>query len=634
MKIQQRENTRLRKRARSVGKAAVLQIRGRKIRKKTGAGALLQLPDSRAASVWMQMPEAKKERLLNQARYGAVLSKKAAERQWGRDIQREAGMQDAMLKEEAAQYEQEGSQQRTGWLKDRITQPDSVEADAIQKPGRQSPQTQSTQVQRIQRQSRQGTVQYMALEGQDAAQATEPGTAAIEGPQPVYEGASQNRRLSRRVIRKILRGGGTAGRAIAGQRLQAGEQEEANRQQQKAVRQGTAPVRRAVRRIAGRIGRAIVSTVMAFSPAGILLPIFLILVLVIIGIFGSMQSGSAQATGLSQEVEGYRAAVREVAGQYGMSQYVELILAVMMQESGGQGTDPMQAAEGAYNTRYPHVPNGITDPAYSIACGVQELKNALTLAGVTGSTDMVNIRIALQGYNFGPGYIQWMQRKGYFEWSFGTACEFAAGTGWGQRADPDHPAGPWSYGDQYYPEHVLRYYTIKQGTGALPEGGLPIPVYNQNDYQEPYGRGTIAGYGCGPASFSMVVSYLRNEAISPADVVAWCGNSYYVPGQGTSWNFFGEAAAHYGIGPVTTTTSPEAVLRALQEGRPVISSQGPGLFTGGGHYIVLRGITAEGKILVNDPNDNTQKQYNTRPFDLYAEINSTCRQYWIFEPKR
>ena len=52
MKIQQRENTRLRKRARSVGKAAVLQIRGRKIRKKTGAGALPQLSDSRAASIW------------------------------------------------------------------------------------------------------------------------------------------------------------------------------------------------------------------------------------------------------------------------------------------------------------------------------------------------------------------------------------------------------------------------------------------------------------------------------------------------------------------------------------------------------------------------------------------------------
>lgn len=45
-----------------------------------------------------------------------------------------------------------------------------------------------------------------------------------------------------------------------------------------------------------------------------------------------------------------------------------------MQESGGRGLDPMQAAEGSFNTRYPHEPNGIKDPEYSIQCGVQELK--------------------------------------------------------------------------------------------------------------------------------------------------------------------------------------------------------------------------------------------------------------------
>ena len=60
-----------------------------------------------------------------------------------------------------------------------------------------------------------------------------------------------------------------------------------------------------------------------------------------------------------------------------MSDYVDLILAVMMQESSGQGTDPMQSSEGAYNTRYPQQPNGITDPSYSISCGIQELKYAL-----------------------------------------------------------------------------------------------------------------------------------------------------------------------------------------------------------------------------------------------------------------
>ena len=42
-----------------------------------------------------------------------------------------------------------------------------------------------------------------------------------------------------------------------------------------------------------------------------------------------------------------------------------------MQESGGRGLDPMQAAEGSFNTRYPHEPNGIKDPEYSIECGVQ-----------------------------------------------------------------------------------------------------------------------------------------------------------------------------------------------------------------------------------------------------------------------
>lgn len=38
----------------------------------------------------------------------------------------------------------------------------------------------------------------------------------------------------------------------------------------------------------------------------------------------------------------------------------------MMQESGGKGNDPMQASESGYNTKYPRVPNGITDPEYSI----------------------------------------------------------------------------------------------------------------------------------------------------------------------------------------------------------------------------------------------------------------------------
>ncbi len=64
--------------------------------------------------------------------------------------------------------------------------------------------------------------------------------------------------------------------------------------------------------------------------------------------------------------------------------YVDLILALMMQESSGQGTDVMQSSEGAYNTKYPQTPNGITDVDYSIACGIQELKYSMAKAEVTG----------------------------------------------------------------------------------------------------------------------------------------------------------------------------------------------------------------------------------------------------------
>ena len=128
---------------------------------------------------------------------------------------------------------------------------------------------------------------------------------------------------------------------------------------------------------------------------------------------------------------------------------VELIKAVMMQESGGRGLDPMQAAEGSFNTRYPHEPNGIQDPEYSIECGVQELKAALISAEVENPIDMEHIKLALQGYNFGNGYISWAKTN-YGGYSYANAVEFstmqAARLGWD------------SYGDTQYPAHVLLYY--------------------------------------------------------------------------------------------------------------------------------------------------------------------------------
>ena len=50
--------------------------------------------------------------------------------------------------------------------------------------------------------------------------------------------------------------------------------------------------------------------------------------------------------------------------EYDIEDYVSLLQAIMMQESGGKGNDPMQASESGYNTKFPRVPNGITEPEY------------------------------------------------------------------------------------------------------------------------------------------------------------------------------------------------------------------------------------------------------------------------------
>ena len=194
--------------------------------------------------------------------------------------------------------------------------------------------------------------------------------------------------------------------------------------------------------------KALISALIAGGWIAVVIILIVVLLGCAVSLFGG-GSGSNAYTPVSAEVEAYEPLIQKYAKQYGIPEYVELIKAVMMQESGGRGLDPMQAAEGSFNTRYPHEPNGIKDPEYSIQCGVQELKAALISAEVENPIDMEHIKLALQGYNFGNGYISWAKTN-YGGYSYANAVEFstmqAARLGWD------------SYGDTQYPAHVLRYY--------------------------------------------------------------------------------------------------------------------------------------------------------------------------------
>ena len=246
--------------------------------------------------------------------------------------------------------------------------------------------------------------------------------------------------------------------------------------------------------------KALISALIAGGWIAVVIILIVVLLGCAVSLFGG-GSGSNAYTPVSAEVEAYEPFIQKYAKQYGIPEYVELIKAVMMQESGGRGLDPMQAAEGSFNTRYPHEPNGIKDPEYSIECGVQELKAALISAEVENPIDMEHIKLALQGYNFGNGYISWAKTN-YGGYSYANAVEFstmqASRLGWD------------SYGDTQYPAHVLRYY--------------------------PYGRAFTSGGN--QAIVEVALTQLGNEGGQPywswygfdghvewcACFVSWCAN--------------------------------------------------------------------------------------------------------------
>ncbi|MEE0929990.1 MAG: C39 family peptidase [Acutalibacteraceae bacterium] len=142
------------------------------------------------------------------------------------------------------------------------------------------------------------------------------------------------------------------------------------------------------------------------------------------------------------------------------------------------------------------------------------------------------------------------------------------------------------------------------GTVIMPThaNSLPIPLYNQLDYpNSPYGiYGTVASHGCGITCVAMLDSYYKDTQTSPAYLARIFGE--YNTDDGSLWSLFHDSAQTLMLPFEQETESWSAVVQALQDGKPVVSIQGPGLFTKGGHFILLTGITPDGRILVNDPN--------------------------------
>lgn len=180
---------------------------------------------------------------------------------------------------------------------------------------------------------------------------------------------------------------------------------------------------------------------------------------------GTSGEGTYVSLLLSPEVERYREDVLAWVKKEGMEPYLELYLAVMQQESGGNGNDVFQASESK------GLAPGTLSLQESIEQGVKYLSAMIKKAGCTSPQDLEHIRLALQGYNFGGPYIDFAVKKDG-KWTQENTFAYAKKQSGGKRNTGSRAQvlGPWHYGDQYYTAHVLRYYNAETG---LPDTGSP-----------------------------------------------------------------------------------------------------------------------------------------------------------------
>lgn len=200
------------------------------------------------------------------------------------------------------------------------------------------------------------------------------------------------------------------------------------------------------------------------------------------------------------------------------------------------------------------------------------------------------------------------------------------------RDDPDVSAEPTEP-----PITELR----REGNRELLTGGVVDIVYYCQSAPEwadqPYGTDTIGPYGCGPTVMAMAVASLTDIPADPVSMAAWAvDNGHWARKGGSRHSIIQGAAAAFGI-EAAPFSSREAVdlTAALRQGKLLVALVGPGHFTDGGHFILLRGVTDDRQVLVADPNSPERSLMLWEPQLILDELSSARDNgapLWVLSP--
>ena len=175
---------------------------------------------------------------------------------------------------------------------------------------------------------------------------------------------------------------------------------------------------------------------------------------------------------------------------------------------------------------------------------------------------------------------------------------------------------------------------------VLTGGIIPVVYYNQGGAawaDQPYGDDDIGHYGCGPVTMSMAVSSMGGWDSDPVQMAQWSAeHGYWAKGGGSYLSIIEGTATAYGLTASSLVErTPQAVRETLLSGNLLVALMGPGHFTQGGHFILLRGVTLSGMILVADPNSEERSLMEWDPQLILDELSASTASgapLWVLSP--
>jgi hypothetical protein len=174
-------------------------------------------------------------------------------------------------------------------------------------------------------------------------------------------------------------------------------------------------------------------------------------------------------------------------------------------------------------------------------------------------------------------------------------------------------------------------------------GCVPLPYFNQGETRWNYKNGqkiiiyppdrTIKTSGCGATSVAMVIVGLTGDrTVNPLTVMDYAIKYGYYKGNGIYASMFAALGKQYGISVSYWWPSGQRIADAIQNGHPVIAHMGAaGSAFPHGHFLVLKGITADGRVIINDPGSKANTGVTWSMYDIVSSAKGVFAECWVEE---